>query len=228
MRLTSFTPRLLPVTIAVLAAVLALKTTHLVRAAMPPPAQKTETPAAQPMEQHAAASTPPAAPAVTLPKPAEEPAVSPQERALLLDLRRRHGELDARDATLATRESILAAAEKRLAARVDELTALQRRLEALEADRKAREEANWQGLVKLYEQMKPRDAATIFNDLDKPVLLQVLTRMKEARAAPILAAMQPERARFVTADLAEMRLKENRLAAASPPNKAITQPQGTK
>ena len=43
------------------------------------------------------------------------------------------------------------------------------------------EDASWQGLVKLYEAMKPRDAATIFNDLEMPVLLQVVDRMKEAR-----------------------------------------------
>ena len=39
--------------------------------------------------------------------------------------------------------------------------------------RQQREDASWQGLVKLYESMKPRDAATIFNDLEMPVLLRV-------------------------------------------------------
>ena len=53
--------------------------------------------------------------------------------------------------------------------------------------------------MKLYEAMKPRDAATIFNDLEMPVLLQVVDRMKEAKAAPVLAAMQPDKARDLTA-----------------------------
>ena len=35
--------------------------------------------------------------------------------------------------------------------------------------------------MKLYEAMKPRDAAAIFNDLDQPVLLQVVDRMKETQ-----------------------------------------------
>ncbi len=99
---------------------------------------------------------------------------------------------------MASREAVLAAAEKRLAGRVDELTALQVRLEALEKGRAARDEANWAGLVKLYEAMKPRDAAAIFNDLEMPVLLQVVDRMKETKAAAVLAAMQPDRARQVT------------------------------
>ena len=93
---------------------------------------------------------------------------------MLLELRQRRQELDAREAALAARESVLAAAEQKLSARVAELQALQKKLEALEAARKEREDVSWQGLVKLYEAMKPRDAATIFNDLEMPVLLQVV------------------------------------------------------
>jgi flagellar motility protein MotE (MotC chaperone) len=128
---------------------------------------------------------------------------------LLLDLRQRRQELDNRDAAVAARESLLAAAEQKLAARVTELQALQTRLEALETARKQREDASWQGLVKLYEAMKPRDAAAIFNDLEMPVLLQVVDRMKEAKAAPVLAAMQPDKAREVTTKLAQMRTQRD-------------------
>ncbi len=55
--------------------------------------------------------------------------------------------------------------------------------------------------------MKPRDAAVIFNDLDRPVLLQIVDRMQERRASMVLAAMQPDRARELTAALAAMRVK---------------------
>jgi flagellar motility protein MotE (MotC chaperone) len=146
-----------------------------------------------------------------------EPPVSAAERALLLDLRKRRTDLEAREAALASREGILAATEKRLADRAGELADLQKRLEALETARRERDEENWKGLVKLYETMKPRDAAAIFNDLDRPVLLAVLDRMKEAKAAPVLAAMQPERARQITADLAQRRTQANRPADPAPP-----------
>jgi flagellar motility protein MotE (MotC chaperone) len=135
--------------------------------------------------------------------------VSESEKALLQDLRARRGELDARAAAMDGREAIIAAAEKRLRTRVDELNSLQARLEALEADRARHDDANWRGLVKMYEGMRPRDAAVIFNDLDLPVLLPVLDRMKESKAAPVLAAMQPERAREVTQALARMRTRAN-------------------
>ena len=38
-----------------------------------------------------------------------------------------------------------------------------------------------------------------------PVLLQVLDRMKDAKAALVMAAMNPDKARDVTAELAQMR-----------------------
>ena len=89
-----------------------------------------------------------------------------------------------------------------------ELQTLQKKLEALESSRVQREDVGWQGLVKLYETMKPRDAATIFNELDMPVLLQVLDRMKEGKAALILSAMHPDRAREITDGLAHLRVRD--------------------
>jgi flagellar motility protein MotE (MotC chaperone) len=155
------------------------------------------------------AAPPAAAPAVPPPAPPPaDPGPSEAERAVLQDLRARRVALEDRDKALAAREALLNAAEKRLSERVDQLAALQTRLEALERSRRERDEANWRGLVKTYETMRPRDAAAIFNDLDQPVLMQVLDRMKEAKAAPILAAMQPERARLATAQLAQWRTRE--------------------
>jgi flagellar motility protein MotE (MotC chaperone) len=126
---------------------------------------------------------------------------------VLLELRRRRQELDARDAALGQRESVLGAAENRLGARVAEMQALQQRLEALDAARRQREDAGWQGLVKLYEGMKPREAAAILNDLALPVLTQVMDRMKDAKASAILAAMHPDKARDVTQELARLRTR---------------------
>jgi flagellar motility protein MotE (MotC chaperone) len=147
--------------------------------------------------------------------PPPTPAVSDGERAVLLELRQRRQELDARDTALAAREATLAAAELRLTARVGELQSLQHKLEELEQTRQQREDTSWQGLVKLYESMKPRDAATIFNELDMQVLLGVVDRMKDAKAAPVLAAMQPDKARELTTKLAALRTKRAAVAQAN-------------
>lgn len=211
-------PRLLPSTIAVLAVVLALKTLTLMQGAFlrsdrpesvvavasavgaehlqePPKPVSVATHAPPPLQANADPQVPTAI-----------PPISDSERALLQDLRRRRKELDARAEAIAAREAVLGAAEQKLGARVAELQLLQKRLEGLESAQKQKEESGWQGLVKLYEAMKPKDAATIFNELSMPVLLQVLDRMKDIKAAAVLAAMSPDKARDVTAELAQMRI----------------------
>lgn len=129
----------------------------------------------------------------------------PAERALLESLRARRAEIEARDQALGEREMLIAAAERRLAERVETLSALQQRLESAEQARGEREEAGWRQMVKLYEGMRPRDAAAIFDELELPVLVQILSRMGERKAAPVLGAMRPERARLATAELARSR-----------------------
>lgn len=204
------TPRVLPMTILVLSLLLGVKSVSLVRAAVDdapaPAAHPPPTPLSVPSPV-----PPPAAQAVA--PPAADPVIPDAERKVLLDLRERRKALDAREATVAAREATLEAAERKLTERVAELQALQKKLEALEADREQREDTSWRGLVKVYEAMRPRDAAVIFNDLDMPVLLQVVDRMKEAKAAPILAAMQPDKARDLTARLAAMRIRRDTPAA---------------
>jgi len=122
----------------------------------------------------------------------------------------------------------LAAAQDKLTARIDELQTLQQRLEALEADRKRQDDVSWQGLVKLYETMKPRDAATIFNDLAMPVLVQVMDRMKDAKAAAVLAAMDPDKARLLTQELARLRTRggAGSQQTGKPPPTQSRQPNG--
>ncbi len=207
-------PRLLPITIFALAGLLAVKSTELVRAATAASdatAQaSTTTQSIAPVVHPPLSPTVPPQPAAV--KPSEDSAAAPVtdgERAVLLELRQRRVELDKREAAVAARESMLVAAEQKLSARVTELQTLQNKLEALEATRQQREDASWQGLVKLYETMKPRDAATIFNDLEMPVLLQVVDRMKDMKAAPVLAAMQPDKARDLTAKLAKLRTQRD-------------------
>jgi flagellar motility protein MotE (MotC chaperone) len=217
------TPRLLPATIATLAALLMVKCGVLLDAVAlhggkpdgvmvtAANAASTErspesTPSHGPDHGKPAATAPAGRKPVASAPPTEgPPPVSDSERSLLQDLRERRKELDARAAAVTARESLMAATEQKLDARVSELQTLQKKLEGLNAAQKQKEESGWQGLVKLYEAMKPKDAATIFNDLQMPVLLQVVDRMKDAKAAAVMAAMNPDKARDVTTQLAQMR-----------------------
>ena len=172
------------------------------------PALQPADPLPRPGPMAALAQPAPAAPAPAAPPAAPQAAPTPDaaaERAVLEQLRARRSEIEAREQAAIQREVIVAAAERRLSQRIEELAALQSRLETLERERASREEAGLRGLVRLYEGMRPRDAAAIFDELDMPVLLPIVDRMREARAAPVMAAMRPERARALTTELAKLR-----------------------
>jgi flagellar motility protein MotE (MotC chaperone) len=218
-------PRLLPLAIGAAALLVLVKAERLLAPLLVQGDTVAEAPVPPRNAFAAIAQTPPPAaapPAAAAPAAAPASAPAPEvaaERAVLEALRARRTEIETRERAAAQREVMLAAAERRLTTRVEELTALQSRLETLERDRAAREDAGLRGLVKLYEGMRPRDAAIIFNELDMPVLLSIVDRMREAKAAPVLGAMLPERARALTAELARLRaerMEQQRAASAQP------------
>ncbi|UPY34908.1 hypothetical protein [Sediminicoccus sp. KRV36] len=200
-------PRLLPLSLLGMLALLGVKLEGLWPDGAVPGRLVSQAVASAPAAAPVPPPTPPVAPA-SIPIPRSEAPPTPDalaERAVLEALRARRAEIEAREAALAQREMLIAAAERRLADRLDELGALRQRLEAEGRQRDERTEQGWRQMVRLYEGMRPRDAAGIFDDLDMPVLIQVVDRMREAKAAPVLAAMRPERARLVTTELARHR-----------------------
>jgi flagellar motility protein MotE (MotC chaperone) len=54
----------------------------------------------------------------------------------------------------------------------------------------------------MYENMKPRDAAKIFNGLELGVLIQVASKIDPRHMADILAQMAPDMAERLTVELA--------------------------
>jgi flagellar motility protein MotE (MotC chaperone) len=135
----------------------------------------------------------------------QAPTFSASEVEVLQQLRQRREALDAREQELAHREELLHAAEQRIDARVNELTALKTKIEGLIKAHDAQNEQKMMSLVRIYENMKPEDAARIFEELDLDTILAVVERMKERKLAPILAQMQPAKARDVTVELARMK-----------------------
>lgn len=168
--------------------------------------------APQPQQQQAkppAQSAPPAKDAkAAAPKPpdAGEPsAFSQNELDVLQKLSERREGLDQRSRELDMREGLLKAAETRIDKKIDELRSIQGSIDALVKKYNEQEEAKMASLVKIYENMKPKDAARIFEQLDMPILLDVAERMTERKIAPILAEMAPAKAKSLTAELAQRR-----------------------
>ncbi len=122
---------------------------------------------------------------------------------MFADLSKRRKDLDAKEKELVMREALIKAAQAELTQKTDELTQIKADIEALLKKQTEQEDQRIASLVKIYEGMKAKDAARIFDSLEMDVLLQVMTKMSERKSAPILAAMDPAKARSVTILLAE-------------------------
>ncbi len=131
--------------------------------------------------------------------------VSPVQIELLESLAARREELEARARELDMREKVLSATEQRVDENIAELKRLQASVEKLIGQFDEREEARIKSLVTIYEKMRPKDAARIFNDLDMTTSIAVLKRMREGKAAAIIARMSAEKAMAVTNHLAKPR-----------------------
>ena len=135
----------------------------------------------------------------------ETRAFSASEIEVLQSLSKRRDELNKREQQLGAREALLKAAEQEVDKKVTELNGLKADIEKLLGQQQTMEDGRITSLVKIYEGMKPKEAATIFNTLDMDVLLAVISRMSERKSSPVLAAMDQNKARIVTIKLAEQR-----------------------
>lgn len=125
------------------------------------------------------------------------------ERAILERLQQRREELDQRARELDIRESLIQGAEKRMDAKLAELKEIEARIKVESEQKDAAEAMQMKGLVSMYENMKPRDAAKIFNGLDSNVLMQVASAINPRQMADIMAQMSPDVAQHLTVELAD-------------------------
>jgi len=142
---------------------------------------------------------PPPSPGGTVIVPDARP-TSPGERALLERLQERRQELDARARELDMRENMLKTQEKK-----DADAAAQKTDAKVTAEAQRQEEADnarFKAVVTMYETMKPKDAAKIFDRLDIKVLIEMASRIKPQRMSEILANMSPEAAERLTVEMA--------------------------
>lgn len=196
--------RLLPLFMIVAAAILAFRTGEfagdLARLAGAAPARAQEAQDAQEAEE----SVPPP-PAADDAQPDDAPislGVSRAEMTLLEDLRRRREELDERERQAALREQLLLATEQRIDRKIADLRKIEEHVEKLVARHEEQQDARIANIVKVYETMKPKDAAPVFQRLALEIQADVATRMKDAKMAALLAEMSPESAEILTTHLA--------------------------
>jgi len=119
------------------------------------------------------------------------------------DLQQRRRQLEQREMDMSQREALLKAGTEELNKKVEELNAIKTEIQSLLKKQSAEEQASTDRLVKIYEGMKPKEAARIFNQLDLDVLVPVVMKMSERKASQVIAVMEPDKARSLTLLLSE-------------------------
>ncbi len=157
----------------------------------------------QPDEQEVAALEEPSDPLEAAQEDKRE--FSEIELDILQSLSERREALDALEKEIRMKESVLEATEQRLDNKITEIKTFEKTMRELLKEYDEKEDAKIRSLVKIYENMKPKEAARIFDELEMPILLLVADRMSERRAAPIFAKMSPLKAKQLTVELAEQR-----------------------
>ena len=150
------------------------------------------------------------------PSPAAETALSlpdgaNADRTILERLSERRHALENQEKDLNEREGLLAAAEKQLEARMAELKALDDTVKA-DMARKDADAVTLKPLIVMYEAMKPKDAARIFEKLDLKAVLPIASGMNPKKFSEVLAQIDPIIVGKLTVGLA---------AAVSPQNGAL-------
>jgi flagellar motility protein MotE (MotC chaperone) len=165
------------------------------------------------------AAKPAAAPEVTKPEgvvvfPDQSQPVSASERAILERLQSRRQELEARAREIDIRESLLKAAEKRIESKVEELKVVESRISVATEQKTQADAARFKGIITMYEGMKPKDAAKVFDRLEMSVLFEIASQVAPRKMSDILGLMSPEAAERLTTEMAR-RAGADKSASAS-------------
>ncbi|SDU24242.1 MotE family protein [Stappia sp. ES.058] len=123
------------------------------------------------------------------------------ERKVLESLSGRRRELDKREKQFELRQQLLQATEDRLQKKVDEMKALESSISSLRKEQEEKRNGNLRNLIEMYESMKAKDAARIFDRLDIDILLKVAKQMKPRKMADIMGRMSPEASERLTVAL---------------------------
>ncbi len=157
----------------------------------------------KPAASAAAAKSAAPACAPTAAELAKEAGLSPAELQVLQSLGNRRGELDQRASDLDTQVQLMAAAQAKLDARIQQMNGLKADIQGLLGQADQQQQTETDRLIRVYEAMKPKDAAQRFTLMDDSVRLPMAAKMKERALSAILAQMPAEDAKSLTEKLAK-------------------------
>ncbi|MDX2050146.1 MAG: hypothetical protein SFT93_03095 [Rickettsiaceae bacterium] len=129
---------------------------------------------------------------------------SDEEVKVLMELSKRREDLDKYQQQLTLKETFIKSTEVKLEEKAKELKALEDRINELMSKLEEKSSVRIKSLAKIYENMKPADASKIFDELEMPLLLEIIRNMKEQKVAPIIAQMNPQKAKDISFEFAKI------------------------
>lgn len=123
------------------------------------------------------------------------------EILILQELAERRESLDLRAKEIDRKSIQLKVAEEEIDKKIKQLQDYEQRLKELMIEYNQKEKEKMSSLAKLYTNMKPKDAARIFNTLEMSILVPLLKEMKPSSSSAILSQMDSEKAKAVTGEL---------------------------
>ena len=128
---------------------------------------------------------------------------SEEEIVLFQELAKRSQEISAREENLKQQSLILKAAKASMGEKLKHFDLLKQDLLKTLNKLKENEEKQVEDLVKIYAAMKPKQAASILNQMDMTILKEIVKRMAKKKAALIMAAMDTKKAKDLSQTLAK-------------------------
>lgn len=190
------------------------------------PADITGSVAAKPKEEQPVVKAPEATkPPENVVYPDQSKPVTASERAVLERLQSRRQEIETRAREIDIRENLIKSAEKRIEGRIEEMKAAEARVSIAGQQKTEAENARFKGIVTMYEGMKPKDAAKVFDRLEMSVLFEIASQIAPRKMSDIMGQMQPEAAERLTVELAR-RAGADKSSSMSDLPKIEGKPQG--
>lgn len=134
-----------------------------------------------------------------------DPDVSKAEADLVKDILARRSDVDNEEKDLSEQKHVLNAAQTALDEKMHDLDASMAILAQKQAAHREAMLADTDRLVKIYEDMPPKEAAAVFNIMDIHVLVAIANQMNPRKISAIMGSMTPERVNLVSQFLAGVR-----------------------
>lgn len=146
-------------------------------------------------------------------RPRDVDRLSRTEFELLQELRGRREALDKREQEIDLQRTILKAQEKQIEKKISRLASLEATIRDLVDTYSDQEDERLKDLVQIYESMKAKDAAEIFNQLDLDTQIDLATRIIPRKMSAIISEMDPQKAKTLTVELVQREPLPTRLPA---------------